>query len=331
LHVCLFVLKFTHENIKICDIRNLFRNSTYHQSIDLHKAVIQTLPLPALAEAGIAADLLRLDLIHPVISGNKWFKLKYHLKAALEAGSKGLLTFGGAWSNHLVATAAAAAAAGLPCIGIVRGERAAQLTPTLQDAENSGMILQFVNRTEYADEAVLQLRMQERYPEYYLVPQGGQGPEGVRGAAEILQLVADPSQYTHIACAAGTGTMMAGLVEASIPQQLVLGFSSLKLSDTIHNSLTAFLEAQTQKRNYQFIWQYHFGGYARKTALLTDFMRELFQRTAIPTDIVYTGKLLYGVNELAKEKFFPLQSKLLVIHSGGLQGNRSLPGNPPGY
>lgn len=309
----------------------MFRSSTYHQSIDLHKAIIQPLPLPALASEGIAADLLRLDLIHPVISGNKWFKLKYYLEAALEANSRGLLTFGGAWSNHLVATAAAAVASGLASIGVVRGERAQQLTPALQDAENSGMNLQFVNRAEYADEAILQPAMQQRFPGYYLVPQGGQGAIGVRGAAEILQLVPDLAQYTHIACAAGTGTMMAGLVEASIPQQQVLGFSSLKLNNTGHNSLTTFLEAQTQKRNYQFIWQYHFGGYARKTALLTDFMRDLFQRTAIPTDIVYTGKLFYGVNDLAKEKFFPQQSRLLVIHSGGLQGNRSLPGDLLGY
>ncbi|WP_158644165.1 1-aminocyclopropane-1-carboxylate deaminase/D-cysteine desulfhydrase [Pseudobacter ginsenosidimutans] len=299
----------------------MFRPSTYHQSIDLHKAIIQPLPLAA----GITASILRLDLIHPVISGNKWFKLKYHLQAAMEAGSKGLLTFGGAWSNHLVATAAAAAELSLPAVGIVRGERPAQLSAALQDATDAGMLLHFVSRSAYADESVLHTAMQEQFPGYYLVPQGGQSEAGVCGAADIMQLVPDAAQYTHIACAAGTGTMMAGLVEASNPQQQVLGFSSLKLSNTDDNSLASFLEARTTKHNYQFIWQYHFGGYARKTTVLTGFMNNLFQQTAIPTDIVYTGKLLYGLNDLAAGNFFPANSRLLVIHSGGLQGNRSLP------
>lgn len=323
--VCLFN-KFTHENIKICDIRNLFRPSTYHQSIDLDKAIVQPLPLAG----GINANILRLDLIHPVISGNKWFKLKYHLQSALEAGSKGLLTFGGAWSNHLVATAAAAARGGIPSAGIVRGERPAQLSAALKDAMDAGMLLHFVSRTDYSDEITLHSAMKEQFPGYYLVPQGGQSKAGVRGAAEIMQLVPDATQYTHIACATGTGTMMAGLVEASTQQQ-VLGFSSLKLGNTSENSLTSFLENQTIKRNYQFIWQYHFGGYARKTAVLTDFMRALFQQTAIPTDIVYTGKLLYGLNDLAEKNFFPADSRLLVVHSGGLQGNRSLPQDLLGY
>ncbi|MBO9631715.1 MAG: pyridoxal-phosphate dependent enzyme [Chitinophagaceae bacterium] len=305
----------------------MFPQSTYHQSIDLSKAIIQPLPLAGRMNAFI----LRLDLIHPVIAGNKWFKLKYHLKAALEANSRGLLTFGGAWSNHLVATAAAAASAGLPVIGVVRGERPATLSPTLQDAENAGMELFFVSRAEYAGEDQLHQAMLERFPGFHLIPQGGQSSLGVRGAAEILQLVPDLANYSYIACAAGTGTMMAGLVEASIPHQQVLGFSSLKLGDTVNNSLTTFLDQQTSVKNYQFIWQYHFGGYGRKTTSLTDFMRELYQRTGIPTDIVYTGKMIYGLNKMAEEDLFSPQTRLLVIHSGGLQGNRSLPEGLLGY
>lgn len=305
----------------------MFPQSTYHQSIDLSKAIIQPLPL----SGGIDAFILRLDLIHPLISGNKWFKLKYHLQTALEAGSKGLLTFGGAWSNHLVAAATAAATAGLPVIGVVRGERPPILSPALQDAENAGMELFFVSRAEYAGEEKLHQAMQERFPGYHLIPQGGQGAIGVRGAAEILQLVPDLGGYTHIVCAAGTGTMMAGLVEASAPQQQVLGFSSLKIGDTDNNSLTKFLDQQTSVKHYQFIWQYHFGGYARKTTTLTDFMRELYQKTGIPTDLVYTGKMIYGLNKMAGENYFPPQSRLLVIHSGGLQGNRSLPEGLLGY
>lgn len=305
----------------------MFRQSTYDQSIDLNKLIIQPLPLAG----GIDAHILRLDLIHPIISGNKWFKLKYHLKAALEANSKGLLTFGGAWSNHLVATAAAAALAKLPSIGVVRGERPSTLSAALQDAQNAGMELLFVSRTDYAGEETLHKAMLEKYPGFHLIPQGGQDAKGVQGAAEILQWVSDLASYTHIACAAGTGTMMAGLVEASIPHQEVLGISSLKLHDTINNSLTTFLASQTSGRNYRFIWQYHFGGFARKTTSLTDFMRELYKNTGIPTDIVYTGKMIYGLHEMAARNFFPPESRLLVIHSGGLQGNRSLPEGLLGY
>lgn len=296
-----------------------------HQSIDQNRAVVQPLLLPEFAAAGIRADILRLDLIHPVISGNKWFKLKYHLKAAMDAGYKGLLTFGGAWSNHLVATAGAAAAASLTAVGVVRGEIPAVLSPALQDAADSGMQLVFVSRNEYADEATLRRSMQERFPQHYLVPQGGQSGAGVQGAGEILSLVQEPQQYTHIACAAGTGTMMAGLAVASNPQQQVLGISSLKLGNTEYNSLETMLQAWAPYPNYRLFYQFHFGGYARKTTLLTDFMNRVWQQTGIPTDIVYTSKLLYGISALAIENFFPTQSRLLLIHSGGLQGNRSLP------
>lgn len=296
-----------------------------HQSIDQNKAVVQPLLLPEFAAAGISVDILRLDLIHPVISGNKWFKLKYHLQAAMDEGFKGLLTFGGAWSNHLVATAAAAAAASLPSIGVVRGDMPAVLSPALQDAADAGMQLVFVSRQAYADEAALHNSMRERFPDHYLVPQGGQGGAGVRGATEILSLAPGLQQYSHIACAAGTGTMMAGLVVASHPQQLVLGISSLKLGDMEHNSLETMLQAWAPQPNYRLFYQFHFGGYARKTKLLTDFMNRVWQATGVPTDIVYTGKLLFGISTLAKENYFAPQSRLLLVHSGGLQGNRSLP------
>lgn len=187
------------------------------------------------------------------------------------------------------------------------------------------MQLEFVSRNEYADEATLHRSMQERFPDHYLVPQGGQSEAGVRGAREILSLVTELPSYTHIACAAGTGTMMAGLVVASNPQQQVLGISSLKLGNTEENSLETMLQAWAPQPNYRLFYHFHFGGYARKTAVLTDFMNRVWEQTHIPTDIVYTGKLLYGISSLATENFFPPHSRLLLIHSGGLQGNRSLP------
>lgn len=243
----------------------------HHQPVDLGKAVLHPLPDERLLVKNIEAAVLRLDRIHPVISGNKWFKLKYHLQQA--RGSKGIVTFGGAWSNHLVATAFACRQAGLASMGIVRGE---MMTKTLEDARDYGMELRFVSRSDYRD-----------YPtphDYYRVPMGGESPYGVAGASEILQLV-DLTAYTHIACAVGTGTMMAGLMKGSLP---VIGISSLKIPSGSANIFTG----------------YHFGGYARYSDALISFMNELYQLHQLPTDFVYTAKLLYGVLDLAAKDYF---------------------------
>lgn len=293
------------------------------QPVDLQKAVLQPLYYSALQHT-VPVDVLRIDAIHPIISGNKWFKLKYHLSDTIAAGKQGLLTFGGAWSNHLVATAAAARQAGLRATGIVRGEAAAVLSPTLLQAQELGMQLQFVARSEYADEKKMIERYAALYPELAVVPQGGQSPTGVRGASEITAL-APLSGYTHLACAAGTGTMMAGLVLSSLPHQQVLGFSSLKLPDSVHNSITRFVQESTQRTNFTLFTDYHFGGFARKTDRLLSFMNDLYRQSQLPTDLVYTGKLFYGLLDLLNKNYFSTNSRLLVIHSGGLQGNRSLP------
>lgn len=306
-----------HENIKISDI------SPLNTDIDTSKVITQSLSWPATAAQQLPIDVLRLDLLHPVISGNKWFKLQYHLRNAMAQGKKGLLTFGGAWSNHLVATAATARLAALSAIGIVRGDKPAHASFTLQDAMDYGMELQFIARTAYADETALVNEMQKKYPDYLIVPAGGQSPAGVQGAAEILSLLPH-QQYTHIACAVGTGTMMAGLLQASLPHQSVIGFSSLKFPDREHNSILDFLRQQSPHSNFQLIYDYHFGGYAKKNAALIASMNRLYEQYQLPTDLVYTGKLFYGLSDLVEKNYFPANSRLLVIHSGGLQGNRSL-------
>ena len=278
----------------------------------------------------VPVDVLRLDLIHPVISGNKWFKLKYHLQSARSKGFKGILSFGGAWSNHLVAVAEAALLNNFSAKGIVRGERMEPLNPALQDAENAGMELLFVNRGEYGEEDLLQ-KIQEACPEYAVIPSGGQSPEGVQGAAEILTLVLNLADYSHIACAVGTGTMMAGLINASLPHQQVLGFSSLKLSNTTDNTLLQFLHDHADNSRFQLLYDYHFGGFGKHKPALIHFMRTLYQQTAVPTDIVYTGKMAYGLHDLLQKNFFTSENRVLMIHSGGLQGNRSLPPGLLGY
>lgn len=300
----------------------MITNNTY-QTVDCTKAITQSLTNPPWHQP-IALDVLRLDLIHPVLSGNKWFKLKYHLQEAMQQHQKGILTFGGAWSNHLVATAVAGQQAGLSTVGIVRGEAPAKPSATLQEAKRYGMQLQYVSRQEFSEEHDLFNAMRQQYPDYLLVPAGGQSDAGVRGAAEILALT-NQQRYTHVACAVGTGTMIAGLARAMSPGQTAIGISSLKIADQQHNSLQAIVNHYAPATNCRLVYDYHFGGYARKNDALIGFMNELYQRFALPTDFVYTGKLLYGLFDLIGKDFFPPDSRILAIQSGGLQGNRSLP------
>lgn len=284
--------------------------------VDLRRAVVQELLLPELAVNNIKAGVLRIDKIHATVSGNKWFKLKYALQEAMSLHKNTIVTFGGAYSNHLVATAYACAQLGLQSTGIVRGEKPAELSPSLQDCLSYGMELQFVSRDEYREKNA-------QFPGAYVIPEGGASRLGAQGAADMLDL-AVPGEYSHVCCSVGTGTMMAGLITAA-PR--VEGFSALKIAAG-SNSIEQFIESTTGRSgNYSLHYNYHFGGYARKTPELIRFMNDFYSQTGIPLDFVYTAKLLYGVLDLAQKGYFPNGSKLLIIHSGGLQGNRSLPKN----
>ncbi|MFT3822453.1 MAG: pyridoxal-phosphate dependent enzyme [Chitinophagaceae bacterium] len=300
----------------------MFSSDTY-QAIDTGKAVVQPLEQPSWQQKNITVAILRLDRIHPIISGNKWFKLKYYLQQAQKLNKKGIVTFGGAWSNHLVAAAYACKLEGLEAVGIVRGEAPAAYAQTLLDAQEYGMQLQFISRENYTDQQPE--LWQQLYPHHLVVPQGGEGALGVQGAADILPLATDYLSYTHLACAVGTGTMMAGIINASKAHQQVIGISSLKLQNASDNSIITFIGRHTQKSNFYIHTGYHFGGYARKNQELINSMNTVFKQHHLPTDFVYTGKLLYGVNDMIAKGEIPKGSKLLLIHSGGLQGNRSLP------
>jgi 1-aminocyclopropane-1-carboxylate deaminase len=287
-------------------------------------SLLQRLTWPELATQQLLADVMRLDQLHPIISGNKWFKLKEHL--ALASPGSPILTFGGAWSNHLVATACAAKQAGLTAIGIVRGERPATLSATLKDAAAYGMKLEFIPRHQYAqkDLPAFQQEWRNRFPGAYIIPEGGGGQAGIRGSEEILRLT-DTTAYTHICCAIGTGTTWMGLVRAAGPGQTIIGVPVVKgmmeLSDLDPGSLLT----KEQTTRCRLLTSYHFGGYARHPQPLLDFINEFHRDTSIPTDIVYTGKLFYAVRDSIHRHLFPAHSRLLIIHSGGLQGNRSLP------
>ena len=294
-----------------------------YQLPDVKKANVQRLHSDIFTANGLFADVLRLDKIHPVISGNKWFKLQYYLQQAIAEKKAGIITFGGAWSNHLVATALACRLYNLQATGIVRGTPE-QLYAPLQEAAAYGMHLQFADRQEYDNAERLLEKVQQQYPDHLVVPQGGQGINGVKGAATIAGLV-EYTHYTHIVCAAGTGTMMAGLVQASLPEQQVTGISSLKFSTGENNSVYRFIQQHTTGTNFSLLYGYHFGGYARYTGVLTEFMNAMYRQHSLPSDFVYTGKLLYAVSDLVLRGYFSPNSRLLIVHSGGLQGNRSLP------
>jgi len=294
------------------------------QLVKLELADLQKVSLPLLDQKKLEVDILRLDKIHPIISGNKWFKLKYNLQQAIAQKKEGIITIGGAYSNHILATAAACSEMGLKSIGLIKGEHPKELSCTLTSARGLGMKIDFKGRNFFQHSEGVLAYANNEYANSYFVEEGGRNDQGVSGAKEILRLH-DAQKYKYICCSIGTGTMMAGIVNASLNSQEILGFSSLKISDR-KNELSHFLAQKTDpKKNYEIIYDYHFGGYARYNNQLIEFMNDFYSKTAIPTDFVYTGKLIYGVLDLVQLNKFEPGISILIIHSGGLQGNCSLP------
>ncbi|MCY7311899.1 MAG: pyridoxal-phosphate dependent enzyme [Chitinophagaceae bacterium] len=287
------------------------------QDIDTGNISTDRLTLPLLTEKNVEGDVLRLDKIHPLVSGNKWFKLRYYLEEA-KAEKKTIVTYGGAWSNHILATAAACKLNKLPCIGIIRGEEATNLSPSLIKAKELEMELIFISRAAYG-----QRKIPERFDksDYYFIPEGGYGLNGANGAASILNYCKKET-YTHICCAAGTGTMTAGLIKAAQPACKITAISVLKNNAELEKNIQ--LLCGNEEKSFELIHDYHFGGYAKYKTELLDFMNEFYRQTTIPSDFVYTGKLFFAINDLIRNNYFQAGSNLLIIHSGGLQGNASL-------
>ncbi|QHH97966.1 1-aminocyclopropane-1-carboxylate deaminase/D-cysteine desulfhydrase [Acinetobacter dispersus] len=274
----------------------------------------QTLQLPY----SVQVTVKRLDLIHPHISGNKFFKLKYNLLAAQQQGFSQVLTFGGAFSNHIAATAYAAQHFGFQSIGMIRGEELSSqtLNPTLQTAHDFGMQLHFVSRAEYRlrHEVEYLQQLQQRYPQAFIIPEGGSNALALQGTQEILS-ENDRENYDVICCAVGTGGTIAGLIESSSTQQQVLGFSALK-----GDFLKQDIQQWTNKQNWSLTDAYCCGGYAKTNSELLQFMQQFEQRYAIPLEQVYTAKMMMGLFDLIQQNHFPANTRILVIHTGGLQG-----------
>lgn len=274
--------------------------------------------MPLLREKGVTLHIKREDTIHPLISGNKYRKLKYNLLEALKLGQDTLLTFGGAFSNHVAAVACVGHEQGFSTIGVIRGDELAntwQNNPTLKLAHEQGMQFHFVSRSDYRlkNESEFLQNLKDQFGEFYLVPEGGTNALAVKGCEEIVT-EAD-THFDIICCAVGTGGTVAGLINAAKPHQQVWGFPALK-GDFLREEVGKW----TIQENWRLVTDYHFGGYAKVDQKLVDFINDFKRQTKIPLDPIYTGKLIFGIFDLVNQDVFPQNTKILAIHTGGLQG-----------
>ncbi len=266
----------------------------------------------------IDIDVLRLDKIHPIISGNKWYKLKLYVAKAIEE-KKSVTTFGGGWSNHIVATAFACKQMGIPCKGIIRGIYDIEKSAMLSDAACYGMELIFLQKAAFAE-----AKQNWHDEQALIIPEGGLGVAGVQGMMTLKNDVPDMANYTHIICAAGTGTMAAGLLSITDAHQKLLAINVTKNNPETKRTIQAFTAPHLHKR-LEMLDNYHFGGYAKKSDQLIDFMNDIWKDLMLPLDFVYTARSFYALKNEMAQAHFPKGSKILFIHSGGLQGNRSIP------
>jgi 1-aminocyclopropane-1-carboxylate deaminase len=268
--------------------------------------------------SSISLFIKREDLLHPFVSGNKFRKLKYNLIEAKKRNIKTIITFGGAFSNHIAATAFACQENGFDSVGVIRGEELKtkiEENPTLKFAQNCGMKFEFVSREDFriknSDEFLY--RLKEKYDNHYLVPEGGTNELAVLGCQEILNETDD--FFDYICCCVGTGGTISGIINSSKKNQKIIGFSALK-GDFLKNEIRKF----AKNNNWELNSDYHFGGYAKVTPVLIEFMNDFYKKNKMKLDPVYTSKMVFGVLDLIDKNFFPKNSKILMIHSGGLQG-----------
>ncbi len=283
------------------------------------KIETQEISMPLLKEKEVRLFIKRIDKVHPFVSGNKWFKLKYNLLEAEKQGVETLLTFGGAYSNHIAATAFAAKEKGFKSIGVTRGEEHLPLNPTLCFARENGMELHYVSRSDYREKTTPDFleQLKVKFGDFYLIPEGGTNELAIQGTAEILS--ANDTQ-DYICCAVGTGGTIAGIINASTDKQTVIGFPAIKGIDVLENDIKSW----TNKSNYKFINTYFGNGYAKVNEELVEFINEFNAAHDISLDVIYTGKMMLGILDLIGKDYFPKGSSILAIHTGGLQGNKGM-------
>jgi 1-aminocyclopropane-1-carboxylate deaminase len=268
--------------------------------------------------SGVTLAFKREDLLHPYISGNKFRKLKYNIIKAQEESCNALLTFGGAFSNHILAVAAAGFENNLKTIGVIRGEELLEKVnenPTLSKAQEFGMVFEFVSRETYRQksETFFLESLKDKFGSFYLLPEGGTNELAVKGCEEIL--TQEDKAFDFVCCAVGTGGTISGIINSSMDHQQILGFPSLK-GDFIKEDIRKF----ANKDNWQIVSDYHFGGYGKINETLVCFMNEFFEANGVLLDPIYTNKMVFGVLDLLSKNYFPKNSKILMIHTGGIQG-----------
>jgi 1-aminocyclopropane-1-carboxylate deaminase len=278
-----------------------------------------------LSENGVSVTMLRLDKIHEEVSGNKLFKLHYFVEACLQTTYKTILTFGGAFSNHLVATAFLCKEKGIKCIGVVRGEEPTTLSHTLLRCKELGMHLQFVTRAAYKDidsnEYIEELN--QAYGLSTIIPEGGYATEGMKGAALIMNLL-ENKEYAHVCTCVGTATTLSGLLNNNKSKAKIIAVPAIKnMTDIL--ARVHQLTGLSHEKDLTIFGDYHFGGYAKYNTELIKFMNTFYTEYAIPTDFVYTAKMMFAIFDKIKEGYFPKGSSIICLHTGGLQGNASLP------
>ncbi|UUV22552.1 1-aminocyclopropane-1-carboxylate deaminase/D-cysteine desulfhydrase [Paenimyroides aestuarii] len=270
---------------------------------------------------GIEVYVKREDVLHTEISGNKFRKLKYNLEEAKRLGYTKLLTFGGAYSNHIAAVAAAGRDFGFETIGVIRGEELQEKyleNPTLKKASTNGMQFQFVTRTQYRDKnnEPFLADLKQKYGDFYLIPEGGTNDLAVKGCEEIL--TSEDKMFDIICCAVGTGGTISGIINSLQPHQKAIGFPALK-----GDFLQEDIKKHAKNSQWNLVTDYHFGGYAKINDELKQFMKQFFKKYLISLDPVYTSKVFFGVIDLISKGYFKSDSKILIIHTGGLQGLQS--------
>ncbi len=287
---------------------------------------VEELPNAVLPQFTGELHCLRLDRVHPFISGNKWYKLKYHLESALAEGKRSLVSFGGAYSNHLHALAYAGYKLGLKTKGLVRGESPASLSPTLQDCQRWGMQIEWVSRHDFRSLAPMQAeaRVQSLYPDAWVVPEGGESPLAMLGLAEMFSRVLESAEpnYDLVVCPVGSGTTLAGLVASTSPDAFCLGFSALKGAYDLEHRVEQLIVHEASHARWEISHDYHFGGFAKLNPRLREFISDIHARFGLLLDPVYTGKALFGLAEWVRQERIDLDSRILFVHTGGLQGWR---------
>lgn len=290
---------------------------------ELNKPPLQKIKNEATNLMGVELYILRDDLNHPHIQGNKARKLKYNFHEAKKLGKNKLLTFGGAWSNHIYSTAFAAKLFGFRSVGVIRGEKPGRLSDTLEFALSQNMELYFVSREEYKvlTSGKNHDSIKDKFGDFYMIPEGGSNALGVKGCAEIVDDI--PVDFTHLCCAAGTSATAAGILSSLSYDKKLMIFPALKNGEFLEEEMMKFLP-DPQKSNYEFIFDYHFGGYAKLNQRLLDFITMMNVIHQLPLDQVYTAKMMFGLFEMIRNGAFGRGDVIVVYHSGGLQGLKGL-------